>query len=530
MTVIRFPGTSTNPNEVLDRFAEVMRKRGLIPPRDIQADGKIHRCDVIGKRGRDDGSYLLFPTGKVPAGGFQNFKDGLGWENWRYDLGRQTLTAAEEYDLKKKRATAERERAEKAQLDADAAEQRAQAIWARSRGAGDHPYLVKKKVKAYGTRIFKSALVVPAKDADGKLRGLQFIDAHGKKLWMKGSRPTGAFYQIGAVGDTIAICEGFATGATIHAATGDTVIVAFSAGNLKAVAEAVRRKYPSARIIIGADDDHETKNNPGRYAGLSAALAIDAEITDPSSNNKLGPGLSDFNDLAVSSAPDFVRSAFQFVATPANFLERKLVANPFSAFDESAISAVVDIKARDRAAFEMMRNALKKAGARIAELDKLWGEIETDGASEMPEEANPKQADTLVRLASEAELFHAADLTAYATFSRDGHRETYAISSHGFKSWLRHRFYEEMKSSPGSETFRSALGTIEAKAIFSGEQHEVYLRVAEHDGAIYIDLGNKAWSAVEGTPDGWRIVGEPPVRFRRRHHATATVAGAWGFD
>jgi hypothetical protein len=72
-----------------------------------------------------------------------------------------------------------------------------------------------------------------------------------------------------------------------------------------------------------------------------------------------------------------------------------------------------------------------------------------------------------------------------------------------------------MKSSPGSETFRSALSTIEAKAIFSGEQHEVYLRVAEHDGAIYIDLGNKAWSAVEVTPDGWRIVGEPPVRFRR---------------
>jgi putative DNA primase/helicase len=136
MTVIQFPGTSTSPNEVLDRFAEAMRKRGLIPPRDIQADGKIHRCDVIGKRGKNDGSYLLFPTGKVPAGGFQNFKDGLGWENWRYDLGRQTLTAAEEYDLQKKRASAEQERAEKAQLDAAAAEQRAHSIWSRARGGG----------------------------------------------------------------------------------------------------------------------------------------------------------------------------------------------------------------------------------------------------------------------------------------------------------------------------------------------------------------------------------------------------------
>jgi putative DNA primase/helicase len=474
-----------------------MRKRGLIPPRDIQGDGKIHRCDVIGKRGKDDGSYLLFATGKVPAGGFQNFKDGLGWENWRYDLGRQTLTAAaEEYDLRKKRAIAERECAEKAQLEAAAAERRAHCIWSRARGAGDHPYLAKKKIKAYGTRIFKSVLVVPANGADGKLRGLQFIDAYGKKLWMKGSRPAGAFYQIGAVGDRIAICEGFATGATIHATTGHAVIVAFSAGNLKAVAEAVRRKYPSARIIIGADDDHEKKNNPGRYAGLSAALAIDAEITDPSWNTKLGPGLSDFNDLAVSNDPDFVRSAFQLVATPADFLERKLVANPFDAFDEAAIRAVVDIKARDRAAFERIRDALKKAGARTAELDKLWGEV----AEEKTGEVDAKQSDLLVGLASEAELFHAADLTAYATISRNGHRETYAIASHGFKSWLRHRFYEEMKRSPGSETFKSALGTIEAKAIFSGEEHEVHLRVAEHGGAIFIDLGDKDWRVIESRP------------------------------
>ena len=94
-------------------------------------------------------------AGKVPAGGFQNFKDGLGWEKWHSDLGRQTLTAAEEYDLRKKLASAERERAEKAQLDAATAEKRAQSIWARARQAGDHPYLAKKKIKAYGTRIFK---------------------------------------------------------------------------------------------------------------------------------------------------------------------------------------------------------------------------------------------------------------------------------------------------------------------------------------------------------------------------------------
>jgi phage/plasmid primase-like uncharacterized protein len=507
MSIIQFPGTS-NLADVLQRFAEAMAKRGLVP-RDLHADGKIHRCDVAGKNGKGDGAYLLFATGKVPAGGFQNHKDGLGWENWRYDLGRQMLTPSEEHDIHKKRALAEQRRAEQAQVDAAEAEQRAHYIWSRSQEAADHPYLTKKRITASGARVYKGALVIPARDIDGKLRGLQFIDQHGTKRWMKGSRPSGAFYQISDLRNDIVICEGFATGATIHAAMGHGVIVAFSAGNLKAVAEAVRQKHASPRIIVAADDDHETKNNPGRYAALNAALAAHALIVDPSLNAQLGPGLSDFNDLG---GPDLVRSAFHAATNPGDFLEHKLVANPFSAFDEPAIRALVDIKARDRAAFEKIRQALKNAGARTAELDKLWGEAAEEKAGEA--EAK-KQSDVLVRLASEAELFHAADNTAYATITRGGHRETYPISSAGFKSWLRHRFYEEMQSSPGSEPFRSALGTIEAKAIFSGDEHEVSLRYAQHAGTIYIDVGDKDWRVIEVTAEGWRIISEAPVRFRR---------------
>jgi phage/plasmid primase-like uncharacterized protein len=489
-----------------------MEARGLVSPRKILDDGKIHRCDVAGKRGKGDGSYLLFSAGKVPAGGFQNWKDGLGWENWCYDLGRQGLTAMEERELQQKWAAAARERVENEARDADAAQQRAQGFWSRAREAQSHPYLERKQIAPHGTRLIQAALVVPARNINGELRGLQFIAADGKKLWMKGSRKTGAFHLIGAreTPDRIVIAEGFATAASIHTATGHTVIAAFDCGNLKPVAEAVHQKYPHAEIIIAADDDHKTKGNPGICKALEAALAVDGTVADP--GGALFDEETDFNDIAVRLGVDAVPEIFKLVARPAEVLGRRLVANPFSAFEGENVKAVVAVKERDRAAFERLRDGLKQAGARVAELDKLWGV-----AAAEPEDAklDKKQADILVRLAGIAELFHAQDGTAYADVRIGGHRETYGLYTRDFKRWLKHRFYEETGSSPGSETFNAALGTIEAKAIFEGEEREVYLRIAGHGRNIYIDLGDAEWRVVEVTPLGWSIVADPPVRFRR---------------
>jgi hypothetical protein len=41
------------------------------------------------------------------------------------------------------------------------------------------------------------------------------------------------------------------------------------------------------------------------------------------------------------------------------------------------------------------------------------------------------------------------------------------------------------------------------------------MRLAAHDSAIYLDLANASWHAVEVTAHGWRVVAEPPVKFRR---------------
>ena len=97
----------------------------------------------------------------------------------------------------------------------------------------------------------------------------------------------------------------------------------------------------------------------------------------------------------------------------------------------------------------------------------------------------------------------------------NGHRETWPIRGKGFRRWLARRYFEATDGAPSSEALQSALNVIEARAHFDAPQMDVHIRVAGHDGKLYLDLADDAWRAVEIDEAGWRIVDEPPVRFRR---------------
>ena len=84
---------SFNP-EILEQFKRVMRARGIIAPDHLEADGEIHRVGTEGREDKYDAAYVLRYNDAVPSGGFQNWRDGLDWENWHADLGRE-LTDAE---------------------------------------------------------------------------------------------------------------------------------------------------------------------------------------------------------------------------------------------------------------------------------------------------------------------------------------------------------------------------------------------------------------------------------------------------
>jgi len=140
------------------------------------------------------------------------------------------------------------------------------------------------------------------------------------------------------------------------------------------------------------------------------------------------------------------------------------------------------------------------------------------------EEDKPSQADILIRIATgEAYLFHDEARDGYASLPINGHRETWPLRSKFFKQWLVRRFYEQTEKSPNNEAIRQALNVIEAKALFDGPEIKLSLRVAEHEGALWYDLADGAWQAVKITPDGWEVVDNPPILFRRFKNTAAQV-------
>ena len=300
--------------DYLDQFRRVLEERGLIPPDQIIADGRIHRCDAVGKHGRDDGAYLLHLDG-VPAGGVQNHRDGLGWQNWRADIGR-TLTPAEEAAHRERAQAAQALRAQEEADARHAAAGLAAQIWSQAEAASDaHPYLVRKGVRSHGLRQHGAALLVPVQDAaTGELVSLQSIGASGDKRFLRGGRVRGCVHLLGELTDAPAVllvAEGYATAASLHEATGHPVACAFHAGNLALVAQALRMRCPSARIAIAADDDAATASNPGMTAARQAAAAVGGVVAVPDFGPDRPEGSSDFNDAAAHLGLEAVRQCVE---------------------------------------------------------------------------------------------------------------------------------------------------------------------------------------------------------------------------
>ena len=174
------------------------------------------------------------------------------------------------------------------------AAQHALALWNTAAPAMWHDYLRRKAVLPLGIRQRNHLLVVPMFDFDRRLLNCQTIDPDGTKRFLRGGRTSGLYYPIQGEGDSIYICEGFATGAAVHLyfAKHARVAVAFNAGNLLHVAVAMRAKHPGAPLVIAADNDAWTDGNPGLTKAREAADAVRAKVIYPQ-----------FDGLDVSGKP-----------------------------------------------------------------------------------------------------------------------------------------------------------------------------------------------------------------------------------
>jgi putative DNA primase/helicase len=300
--------------DALSNFRDAIHAAGLEPP-DVIEPGTLHRFPGIGKRnGNTAGWCKLFDDGL--GGCFGDWSSDFS-ENWRAKLDKPFSPVKREAF---KRHVADSQAQAEAEHKAKRAEaaSNAVAIWdAAVPATDDHPYLARKGIGTYGARLHNGALLIPMRDG-GDLHSLQFIGPDGDKRFLAGGRVAGCYYSIGSAQGAAALCivEGFATGATLQQATGHPVAVAFNAGNLKAVAQTMRERFPSLLLIVCADDDSNTEGNPGLTKANEAAQTVGGLLVVPDFGPERPLGATDFNDMAAARGLEAVNDAIKNAAAP----------------------------------------------------------------------------------------------------------------------------------------------------------------------------------------------------------------------
>ncbi|NWF45282.1 DUF3987 domain-containing protein [Hydrogenophaga sp. D2P1] len=288
-----------------EEFQAAILAASLTPPDEIVADGRLHRFSTNGKAKDDSGWYTLHLDG-TPAGAFGCWRSGLQ-SSWCAKADNAMTPAEREAHRQRIKAMQAQREAEQARRQQQASEAAA-LIWKQAIPATEHVYLTRKGIKPHGIKCDGHHLVIPMRDTLGKLHSLQTIAPDGSKRFQPGGRVKGCYHAVGKPDGVLIVCEGYATGVSIHEVTGHAVAVAFNAGNLRAVTEALRAKHPALKIILAADDDVGTPGNPGLTKATEAARAQGGYLTKPDFGSDRPDGATDFNDLHQMVGPDAVRT------------------------------------------------------------------------------------------------------------------------------------------------------------------------------------------------------------------------------
>lgn len=266
-------------------------------------DSEIHRVATIDKPNQKNGWYVAFADGK-----------SVMYGDWRSGIKEicsdktKSITRDELLEREKAKARHKQDKLAKEVTSAKACIKQ----WLKADEVFTHPYLVRKRIKPYGIRVDQNNnLLVPVLDDGGKLISLQYIDKSGNKRLKAGGRMKGGALLLGSltVQTTVLVCEGYATGCSLHEATGLPTIVAFNACNLMAVCTLYKATSPWAMLVVCSDNDHQSERKNGRNTGLEIGKEVATKLnlrtiwpTFESDNDG-----SDFNDVHCQHGLEHLR-------------------------------------------------------------------------------------------------------------------------------------------------------------------------------------------------------------------------------
>ena len=182
---------------------------------------------------------------------------------------------------------------------------RAEFIWSNTRIEKSHPYVTQKQIRPNEIRVDKYGnWVIPFENCNGQLQTVQFITLDSKKFLSKVKNNNqgvkGAAYKINGNKELSYVCEGPATGHSIHESTGAMVYCVGGKENFKNVLPWVKGKHKA--VVVAADND---KRGDGLKAANKAAVENGLKIVIPPTVGE------DFNDYAIAAGLDAAKTVLK---------------------------------------------------------------------------------------------------------------------------------------------------------------------------------------------------------------------------
>lgn len=263
-----------------------------------ETDTKPIRCNVDGGKNKS-GWYYFKTLNDAAFGSFGDWRDGSS-HNWTSFSGSEIdqermLEIKEQMEVIRHRNMLERKKMQKAAVSYVNSKIKTMKRFSTS------PYMTKKQVAAIGsnTVIFQigegnnTSAIIPIYNRSGEMQNWQIIKPCGEKRFKKDAPIEGNFHIIGNPegSATIAYCEGFATGASIHLALNIPVIVCFSASNMPKVAITTQKIARDKSVYFAADNDDHSVGE--KYAKESMKEYPSSKMVIPTVKGY------DFNDVWV---------------------------------------------------------------------------------------------------------------------------------------------------------------------------------------------------------------------------------------
>ncbi len=298
-------------------FLSKLKAHGIDPGGEL-VEGKLTRATCSckpHKKGRDANGWYLYHADEPAT---------LTWGCWNSECpnaaggtltakSETALSSAEQAAIKARIEAVRKAREDERQQVEQATRTKAARLWKFGHDvAADHPYIVKKGIRPVGIKQVKDMLLIPmTATGTGEPESLQLIFPDSSKKFLAGTGAIpGPLYHVirGTNTGPLYIVEGYATGLSVHEASGASVIVAFSSGKLPAVATVLRDRFPDREIIIAGDTGN------GSSKATEAALKISGKVVFPAMSE--GTTGTDWNDVHTAAGLDEVARQLTTAALP----------------------------------------------------------------------------------------------------------------------------------------------------------------------------------------------------------------------